>query len=86
MIDKVKFVLFMVGILTIGSVAGYYYGNAIGFEAGIEQGREDILAEQSAEKEAALAEIQKASNPFADDETDSVANPFKDVYVNPFAQ
>lgn len=78
--------------LGFGICAGYYYGNSAGFNSGktaginegVVQGRKTLLAEQNAAEAAKLKEIQDAVNPFAA-QTDAV-NPFKDAYVNPFAE
>lgn len=64
----------------LGAAAGYFYG----VSAGTAQGRSQVLAEQAQVEEARLLEIQKAANPYS--QAKDAANPFKDVYTNPFAQ
>jgi predicted RNase H-related nuclease YkuK (DUF458 family) len=79
-----KLIIGVILALVIGAGAGYYFGNANGEKAGIASGRQQILDEQKKEQEEALRAAQEAANPFSD-VTDK-ANPFKDVYKNPFAQ
>jgi len=92
MMDNTKIVLVAVVTLIIGLAGGYYYGNmvgiksgsATGLEQGIVKGRADLLEEQKKDSEEDLKKAQEAANPFSDFSDD--ANPFKDIYVNPFAQ
>ena len=82
--DNKKVILITVVAIILGLAGGYYAGNLQGKKAGIASGRQQILDEQKAAQEAALKAAQEAANPFSD-VTDK-ANPFKDVYTNPFAQ
>lgn len=66
--------------LVLGGVGGYYFGVI----KGVADGRQALLDEQSAVEAQKLAEISKQANPFS--EAQDAANPFKDMYQNPFAQ
>jgi len=71
-----KLFTILVGVLVVGAVAGYFYGNS--------KGRADLLAEQKAAVKASIesaqAEIAEQANPFAE----ANVNPFEDGYENPF--
>ncbi len=81
--DK-RLALIIIIALAAGIAAGYYYGNSRGVAAGVEKGRQEILAERKRAEEEALKKVQDAANPFSGAE--DAANPFKDTYKNPFAQ
>ena len=66
--------------LVLGGVGGYYFG----MTKGATNGRQALLDKQSATEAKKLEEISKQANPFS--ETQDAANPFKDMYQNPFAQ
>jgi uncharacterized protein (UPF0333 family) len=82
--NKFKFLLPAIMALTIGLIAGYFYGNITGKKTG----RTELLTEQKAtaeaEAKAAQEEIAKQANPFS--ATGTEVNPFKGSYQNPFAQ
>ncbi len=66
--------------LVLGGVSGYYFG----VTKGVANGRQALLDEQSMIEAQKLEEISKQANPFS--EAQDAANPFKDMYQNPFAQ
>ncbi len=66
--------------LVLGGIGGYYFG----VTKGASYGRQTLLDEQAAAEAQKLAEISKQANPFS--EAQDAANPFKDMYQNPFAQ
>lgn len=66
--------------LALGAVGGYYFG----VTKGVASGRQALLNEQSAAETKKLEEISKQANPFS--AAKDAANPFKDMYQNPFAQ
>ncbi len=82
--ENIKIILVALAVAVVGLAGGYYYGNSQGLTKGVEQGRQELLAEQKKEQEAALEEVREAANPFS--QTEESANPFKDAYKNPFAQ
>lgn len=69
----------LVGLVS-GGVGGYYFG----LTKGVANGRQAYLDEQAAAESQKLAEISKQANPFT--AAQDAANPFKDMYQNPFAQ
>lgn len=66
--------------LVLGGVGGYYFG----VTKGVANGRQALLDEQATAESQKLEEISKQANPFS--EAQDAANPFKDMYQNPFAQ
>ena len=66
--------------LAFGAVGGYYFG----VTKGVASGRQALLDEQAVVEAKKLEEISKQANPFS--EAQDVANPFKNMYQNPFAQ
>jgi len=66
--------------LVLGGVGGYYFG----MTKGATNGRQALLEEQATAESQKLEEISKQANPFS--EAQDAANPFKDMYQNPFAQ
>ena len=84
--EKIKLILAIFGGLVIGFGMGYYWGDLQGIEKGkaigIEQGRQQVLAEQEEEKQELLNKIREAANPFSKVQI----NPFKKVYKNPFEE
>ncbi|MEK7088297.1 MAG: hypothetical protein AAB537_02290 [Patescibacteria group bacterium] len=66
--------------LVFGAVGGYYFG----VTKGVASGRQAYLDEQAAVEAKKLEELSKQANPFS--AAKDAANPFKDMYQNPFAQ
>jgi uncharacterized protein HemX len=84
---NIKLILTAVIALAIGLGAGYYYGNLRGLTkgktAGIEQGKQELLAKQKKAEEEMLKKIREAANPF---NKEVKVNPFSKTYKNPFAK
>lgn len=74
--------------LVVGMGGGYYYGNMMGHNRGVEAGIAQEKAAEIARREAAEREAASAINPFnqgsANPFEKASANPFDDVNVNPF--